>query len=87
MTNQYQWSSFLKPVNLPNYYHILQRKHPLKISIVDVMNMQYYMDKLKKVLISNINKHHWKTIDSYFLSVSYGVDIIMGLYIYKLHIV
>ena len=62
-------------------------KHPLEISIVDVMNMQYYMDKLKKVLISNINKHHWKTIDSYFLSVSYGVDIIMGLYIYKLHIV
>ena len=39
------------------------------------------MNKLKNMLISNVNKHH-KIIDSYFCSVWYGEDIIMELYIY-----
>ena len=33
--------------------------------------------------MSNINKHHQKTIDSYFHHVIYDEDIIMGLYVYK----
>ena len=31
-------------------------KHPLEFLVVDVMNMQSFMDKLNKMLISNINK-------------------------------
>ena len=52
-------------------------KHPLEISVVDVTNIQSFMDKLNKMSISNINKHSSKTIDSYFRSVIYGEDIIM----------
>ena len=44
-------------------------EHPSEFSVVDVMNMQSFMDKLNKMSISNINKHHQKTIDSYFRSV------------------
>jgi hypothetical protein len=33
-------------------------EHSLKCSIVDMMNMYFFMDKLNKMLISNINKHH-----------------------------
>jgi len=40
-----------------------------------------FYDKLNKMSISNINKHHQKTINSYFRSVWYNEDIIMGLYI------
>jgi hypothetical protein len=40
-------------------------EHPSKFSIIGVMNMQSSMDKLSKILISNINKHHQKTIHSY----------------------
>jgi hypothetical protein len=32
-------------------------EHLLKFLVVDVMNMQSFIDKLKKMLISNINKH------------------------------
>ena len=42
--------------------------------------------KLNKMSISNINNHQ-KTIESYFCSVWYGEDIIMGLYFLDLHIV
>ena len=37
--------------------------------VVDVMNLQSFMSKLNKMSISNINKHHQTTIDSYFCSV------------------
>ena len=37
-------------------------EHPLEFSILDVTNMQSFMDKLNKMSISNINKHHQKTI-------------------------
>ena len=40
-------------------------EHPPKFPIIKVMNMQYFMNKLSKMSISNINKHHHKTIDSY----------------------
>ena len=43
------------------------------------MNMQSFMDKLDKMLISNINKHDEKAMHSYFHSVLCGEDIIMGL--------
>jgi hypothetical protein len=55
-------------------------EHPLEISIVDVTNIQSFMEKLNKMLFSNINIHSSKTIDSYFRSMIYGEDIIMGLY-------
>ncbi len=35
-------------------------QRPLEFSVVDVMNMQSFMDKFNKMLISNINKHHQK---------------------------
>jgi hypothetical protein len=41
-------------------------EHPLEFSLVDVMNMRSFIPKLNKLLISNINKHHQKTIYSYF---------------------
>ena len=44
--------------------------------------MQSSMKKLNKTSISNINKHHQKTIDSYFCSVWYGEDIMIRLYLY-----
>ena len=44
-------------------------EHYLKFSIMDDANMQPSMDTLNKMLISNINKHHQKTIDSYVHTV------------------
>jgi hypothetical protein len=49
------------------------------------MNMQLVMDNLKKMSISNINKHHQKIIDFFFSSVWYDEDIIMGLHIISLY--
>jgi hypothetical protein len=37
--------------------------------VINVMNMQSFMNKLNKMSISNINKHHQRTIDSYFCSM------------------
>ena len=57
-------------------------KHPLEFSVVDVVNMQYFMNKLNNMSYSNmINKHHRKTIGSYFRSVWYDEDIIMGTFL------
>ena len=39
-------------------------KHPSKFSVFDVMNMQSFMDKSRKMFISNTNKHHHKSINS-----------------------
>ena len=40
-----------------------------EFSLVDVLNMKSFMDKLNKILISNVNKHHQWTLYSYFRSV------------------
>jgi len=53
-----------------------------RVSVVDVTNMQSFMDKLNKMSISNINKHQHNSIDSFFRSVICGEDIFMGLYIF-----
>ena len=37
-------------------------EYPLEFSIIDVMNMQSFINKLNKVSIPNINQHHQKTI-------------------------
>ena len=37
------------------------------------------MNKLNKMSISNIDKHHQKTIEFYFRNVWYDEDIIKGL--------
>ena len=44
------------------------------------MSVQSFMNKLRKMLISNINKHHKKTINFCFHSWWYDEDIIMWLY-------
>ena len=44
-------------------------KPPLEFLIVDVMNMQSFMNKLKKMSSCNVNKHPLKTIDSKFHNV------------------
>lgn len=44
-------------------------EHSLVCLVVDVTNVQSLMDKLNKMLVSNINKHHQKTIHSYFHTV------------------
>ena len=44
-------------------------EQPSEFSIIDVTNMQSFMDKLNKMSISNINKHYQKAINSYFCSV------------------
>ena len=54
-------------------------KHPLEVSIEDVMNMQPFINKLNKMSICNINKHQKKKKIYDFYSVWYGEDIIMGL--------
>jgi len=41
-------------------------EYPLEFSIVDVMNIQSFMNEFNKVSISNINQHHQKTADPYF---------------------
>ena len=41
-------------------------EHSLEFSIINVMNMQSFMNKMS---ISNINKHHQKTINSYLHNV------------------
>ena len=54
------------------YAHLLSNfavEHPLKLSVIDVMSIQSLMNELNKMSISNINKHHQKTLDSYFRSV------------------
>ena len=38
-----------------------------EFSIIDVTNMQSFMYELNEISISNINKHHQKTIDSYLI--------------------
>ena len=53
-------------------------EHPLDLSVVDVMNMQSFMDASNKMSISSIIKHHQKAIDSYFRSMQYGEGIIVG---------
>jgi hypothetical protein len=56
-------------IKLPQAYEYVQllsnfiMEHPSEFSIVDLMNMDSFMDKLNKMSISNINKHHQKTID------------------------
>ena len=44
-------------------------KQPSEFLVVDVTNMQSFMDKLNNILISNINKHHQKTKYSYSCSM------------------
>ena len=55
-------------------------EHPAEFSVGVVMNMRSFMNILNEMSISNINKHHWKTIASHFCSVWYGEDITVGLY-------
>ena len=55
-------------------------QHSSKFSIADIMNMQPFMDKSRKMSISNVNKHHQKTTNSCFRSVWYDEDIIVGYY-------
>ena len=57
-------------------------EHLSRFSVIDVKNMQSVVNKLSKMSISNINKHHYKTINSYFCSVWYGEDIITRLYMF-----
>ena len=33
-------------------------EHPSEFSVIDVMNMQSFMNELSKMFISHINKHH-----------------------------
>ena len=47
----------------------LAMDHPSEFLVVDMMNMQSFMNKLHKMSISNTNKHHQKTINSYLCSV------------------
>ena len=55
-------------------------EHPLGFLLVDVTNMQSFMDKLNNsqfpTSTNNIKRQKKK---SYFRSVWYGEDIIMGL--------
>ena len=41
-------------MSMANYYQI---KHPPEFLVVDVMNLQSFMDKSNKMPISNINEH------------------------------
>ena len=51
--NQASSSSWVSPITIKS-------KHPSKFSVVNVMNMQSFMDKLNKMSIFNMNEHHWK---------------------------
>jgi hypothetical protein len=56
-------------------------ENSLEFSVPNVMKMQYFMQKMNKMLVANLNRHSQKIIDSYFQSVIYGEDIIKGLYV------
>ena len=49
-------------------------EHPLELSIINVINMQYWA----RCQFSTSTKHDQKAIESYLCSVWYGEDIIMG---------
>ena len=65
MTSQHQI------VRLPLAYEYAQLlsiclvKHSLEFYAASVMNTRPLTNKFKKTLISNINKHHQKTLGSY----------------------
>ena len=69
MTNQHHQSSLFKLVITPNDYQKKCSGVFLGFSVVDEMNMQYSKNKLNKMSIFNVNKHHQKTIYSYFFSM------------------
>ena len=48
MTDQHQSSSFLKPMSMSNYYRFCSGA-PFRVSVIDMMNMQSFMDKSKKM--------------------------------------
>ena len=48
---------------------IIVVEHPSEFLVIDMMNMQSFINKLNKLPIFKINKHHQKTINSYSLSV------------------
>jgi hypothetical protein len=62
---------------MPNCYQILHWRKSLEFSIACVMSMQSFMDRLNKMSIFNIIKHHHNTIDFYFCNVWYSENIIM----------
>ena len=49
-------------MSVPTYYQFCSGVS-LRVFDYRLMNMQYFVDKLSKMLNSNINKHHQKTID------------------------
>ena len=56
-----QPTPIVKLAQAREYAHLLSNfamVHPSKISIVDVTSLQSFMNKLNKMLISNINKDH-----------------------------
>lgn len=57
----------------------LAMEQSLKFLVVDVTNIQSFMNKLNKISISKINKHHQTTINSHSRNVWYDEDIAMGL--------
>ena len=69
MTNQHHQSSLFKLVIMLNDYQKNCSGAFLGFSVVDEMNMQYSKNKLDKMSTFNVNKHHRKTIDSYFFSM------------------
>ena len=82
------WHLPTPTVKLPQaceYAQLLSKfvvQHPFELSGLDVTNMKSSMNSLKKIPISNNNKHHHETIlDAYFHNVWYCGDIIIGLYI------
>lgn len=44
-------------------------EHFTNFPIINVINIQSFMNTMNKILVSNINKHHNKTINSYIRSV------------------
>jgi hypothetical protein len=64
-----QPTSIVKLLHAREYAQLLLNfvvKHTSDFSIIDVMNMQSFMDKLNKKSNSNINKHHQKAVDTSF---------------------
>ena len=58
----------------------------LEFSIVDVMNMQSFMNKLNMMSISNINKHHQKDYKFLFLYYVIWWRHHHGTILFKLHV-
>lgn len=70
--NHHQLSSFVKHIIMSNCFISFFIDNPLEFSVANIEKMQYFMEKLNKMSITNFNRMSSKTID-HLTSLVYDV--------------